>query len=172
MHIIIDGYNLIRQSDSLRSFERISLENGRRELTRRASLYKKSMGHKITIVFDGWMDGSPTGDRDRKWGIDIIYSKKGERADEVIKRMAKKGGDEIVVVTSDRNIADSISKSDGVAITSPEFEIKMNRVSYCDYTPPDDEDQSDKESRGTKKKGPSRKISKKRRAALKRTRKL
>ena len=30
MHIIVDGYNLIRQSDSLRGHERQSLEAGRK----------------------------------------------------------------------------------------------------------------------------------------------
>ncbi len=29
MHIIIDGYNLIRQSDRLRKAERLALEEGR-----------------------------------------------------------------------------------------------------------------------------------------------
>ncbi|MBE9547051.1 MAG: NYN domain-containing protein [Proteobacteria bacterium] len=172
MHVIIDGYNLIRQSDSLRHFERISLENGRKELIRKVSLYKKSRGHKITIVFDGWASGSPIEERDREEGIDIIYSRKGEKADEVIKRMVKSSGEEIVVVTSDRGITDSISRNGGVAISSPEFEIKMDEMRHYDDTPPDDEDQYITVSRGTKKKGPSRKISRKKRGTLKRTGKL
>jgi len=172
MHIIIDGYNLIRQSDSLRRFERISLENGRRELIRRISLYKKAKGHRITIVFDGWVNGSLMEERDREEGIDIIYSRRGEKADEVIKRMAKNGEEEIVVVTSDRSIADSVSRNGGVAIASPEFEVKMEGMSRDDYHPSDGEEQYGEMSGGTKKKGPSRRISKKERAVLKRTRKL
>ncbi len=172
MHIIIDGYNLIRQSDVLKDFERVSLENGRKELIRRVALYKKSRGHKITIVFDGWVSGPPTEERDREGGINIIYSRKGEKADEVIKRMAKTSGEEIVVVTSDREITDSISRSGGVAIPSPEFEVKMEGMPHYEHTPPDDKDQYDKVFKGTKKKGPSRKISRKKRGILKRTRKL
>jgi len=172
MHIIIDGYNLIRQSDSLRRFERISLESGRKELIRRISLYKRAKGHRVTIVFDGWMNGSLMEERDREEGIDIIYSRKGEKADEVIKRMANNGEEEIVVVTTDRGIADSVSRSGGVAISSPEFEVKMEGMSQYDRTPSDDEEQYGKISMGTKKKGPSRKISRKERAVLKRTRKL
>jgi len=172
MHIIIDGYNLIKQSDSLRVLDRISLENGRVELIRRISLYKKSRGHKITIVFDGWMNGSIIEERDRKEGIDIIYSKKGEKADEVIKRMAKKKGGEVVVVTSDRDIANSIGRSGCVAISSPEFEIRMNGMFRYECPDPDDEDPLNEGSGRTGKKGPSRKISKKKRAALERIKKL
>ncbi|MDO9529028.1 MAG: NYN domain-containing protein [Syntrophales bacterium] len=172
MHIIIDGYNLIRQSDSLGRFESISLESGRNELIRRVLLYKKSRGHRITIVFDGWASDPLTEERDREGGIDIIYSRKGEKADEVIKRMAKKGEEEIVVVTSDRSIADSISRSCGVAISSPEFEAKMERTSEYDFAPSDSADQHSCIFLGTHKKGPSRRISRKERAVLKRTKKL
>ncbi len=172
MHIIIDGYNLIKQSDSLRGFDRISLEDGRMELIRRISLYKKSRGHKITIVFDGWMNGSIIEERNRKEGIDIIYSKKGEKADEVIKRMAKKKEEEVVVVTSDRDIAGSVSRSGCVAISSPEFEVRMDGMFRYECLDPEDEESLNEVSGGTRKKGPSRKIPKKKRAALERIKKL
>jgi predicted RNA-binding protein with PIN domain len=172
MHIIIDGYNLIRQSISLGRFESFSLQSGRNELIRRSSLYKKSRGHRITIVFDGWASDPLMEERDREGGIDIIYSRKGEKADEVIKRMVKEREEEIVVVTSDRNIADSISRNGGVAISSPEFEAKLERLSEYNLPPSDNDDQHSGISLGTKKKGPSRRISKKQRAVLKRTRKL
>ncbi len=172
MHIIIDGYNLIRQSDSLGRFESISLESGRNELIRRVSLYKKTKGHRITIVFDGWASDPLMEERDREGGIDIIYSRKGEKADEVIKRMAKEGEEEIVVVTSDRKIADSISKTGGVAISSPGFEAKLEQVSEYGFPPSDSDDPHNSISLETRKKGPSRRISKKQRAVLKRTKKL
>jgi len=59
MHIIIDGYNLIRQSEALRRFDSFGLEAGRKELLRLLSLYRKSRGHRITVVLDGWMSGPP-----------------------------------------------------------------------------------------------------------------
>lgn len=172
MHIIIDGYNLIRQSDSLGRFERVSLESGRNELIRRVSLYKKTKGHRITVVFDGWASDPLMEERDREGGIDIIYSRKGEKADEVIKRMAKEGEEEIVVVTSDRKIADSISKTGGVAISSQGFEAKLERAFEYDFPPSDSGDQHNSISLETRKRGPSRRISRKQRAVLKRTKKL
>jgi len=48
--ILIDGYNLIRQSDILRNYERQSLEAGRRALISKLIEYEKRRGHKITVV--------------------------------------------------------------------------------------------------------------------------
>lgn len=175
MKIIIDGYNLIRQSESLRRFEKFSLEEGRRELIRRLSLFKKLRGHTVTVVFDGWMHGSAKEERHHEGGITVIYSKRGEKADEVIKRLAMKGGSAITVVTSDRNIADYISRGGGVAIASPEFEDRMqivetdNSISErTEYS----EEVSGRNGTSRKKKGPSRRLPKKQRRAAARLRKL
>jgi len=81
MHIIVDGYNLIRQSDTFRQSERKSLEEGRNALIRSLAGYRKLRGHRITVVFDGWVGGSPLEERDRALGVEIIYSRLGEKAD-------------------------------------------------------------------------------------------
>ena len=79
MHIIVDGYNLIRQSDALRQYERISLEEGRRALVRSLADYRKLRGHRITVVFDGWEGGSPQEERDlRRRGGDHLFPPRGE----------------------------------------------------------------------------------------------
>ena len=107
MHIVIDGYNLIRQSDQLRSLDRRSLEEGRNALIRFLTPYKKGRRHAITVVFDAWDGGGPLEERDRQAGIDVIYSRRGKKADDVIKEMVSKGrGEETLVVTSDRDVAD------------------------------------------------------------------
>ena len=173
MHIIIDGYNLIRQSDTLRRFERFSLEEGRNQLIRRLVEYKKNRGYKITVVFDGWIDGSFREEHLREGGIGIIYSRQGEKADEVIKRLTEKGGSETVVVTSDRAVADAAVKSGGVAISSPEFEMKM-AIEQMDCTLLDDALEDDDASRtlSTKKKGPARRLSKRKRVTRRTLKKL
>jgi predicted RNA-binding protein with PIN domain len=173
--IIIDGYNLIRQSESLRSFERFSLEEGRKELIRRLSLFKRRRGHTVIVVFDGWRTGSAREERHNEGGITVIYSKRGEKADEVIKRLAMKGGSALTVVTSDRNIADFISRRGGVAIASPEFEDRIPIVE-TDNSFSERMEYSEEmiEGNGTsrKKKGPSRRLPKKQRRAAARLRKL
>jgi uncharacterized protein len=178
MHIIIDGYNLIRQSDELRRHERISLEEGRKALISTISLYKKEKGHKTTVVFDGWQGGPFEEERDKSSGIDIIYSRKGEKADEVIKRMVQERAEEIVVVTSDRDIADFVSRRGGTAISSQEFDELMRKartatIIHTRYA----EERLDKEedvasTGGMKKKGPSRRLSRRKKSAMERIRKL
>ena len=164
MHIIIDGYNLIRQSDVLRLHERQGLEAGRKALVHLMAGYRKARGHRITIVFDGWLGGPPQEERDREAGIDIIYSRRGEKADEVIKRLARQHADETLVVTSDRPVMDAAIRAGVTAVASREFEARIRESrsappAQSPATPDKDHDDDNASSRGTKKKGPSRKAS-------------
>jgi len=75
MHIIIDGYNLIRASADLKRRERQSLEEGRRALIAFLTPYRAQSGHRITIIFDGWKDGAPgTGTRPGRGDDDPLFS--------------------------------------------------------------------------------------------------
>ena len=177
MHIIIDGYNLIRQSAALRRYERFSLEEGRKALIRFTALYKRRKGHKMTVVFDGWEGGPAEEERDRQEGIDIVYSRRGEKADDVIKRMVQHRGEECVVVSSDRDIADFVSRRGGTAVSSQDFEALIDKVKdrMSDTQPRSDEgyDKDEDDVReGVKRKGPSRRLSRKKKAAIVKLRKL
>ena len=88
IHIIIDGYNLIRQSPELAELDRLDLQSGREAPGDLLAAYKKLKPHKITVVFDGSAEPSLYGSRDRAKGIAIRYSHGGESADDVIRRMA------------------------------------------------------------------------------------
>jgi uncharacterized protein len=125
MHIIIDGYNLIRQSDSLRHHEKKSLEAGRRALILRLAEYRRKKGHRITVVFDGWENGSALEERDRQENIGIIFSRRGEKADDVIKRLAHNSSEETITVSSDREISSYVTRHGKTALSSPEFETLM-----------------------------------------------
>jgi uncharacterized protein len=176
LHIIIDGYNFIRQSDTLRLFERASLERGRAELIRRLSNYKRARGHRLTVVFDGWAAGPAEEERDRAGGVNIVFSRRKETADEVIKRMVRQSGEEIVVVTSDRGLKDATERSGVTVIPSPDFEIRLASVAAgalpSGTLDGKDEDNSHFPRSGTKKKGPSKRVSKKKREDMTRARKL
>ncbi|MBU4288844.1 MAG: NYN domain-containing protein, partial [Proteobacteria bacterium] len=53
LHIIIDGYNLIRQSTTLSDLDRQDIQLGREALLNMLAAYKKIKRHRITVVFDG-----------------------------------------------------------------------------------------------------------------------
>lgn len=163
MHIIIDGYNLIRQSDHLRSVDRRSLEAGRNALIQFLAPYRRGRGHAMTVVFDAWDGGGPREERDRQAGIDIVYSRRGRKADDVIKEMVeKRTGTETLVVTSDRDIADYAVRRSATAVSSPEFERAVLRFYERMAFPSASEEMDENEERGgkgTRKKGPSRRVS-------------
>jgi predicted RNA-binding protein with PIN domain len=173
MHIIIDGYNLIRQSDLLRRYERQSLQAGRQALINCLINYKSNKGHKITVVFDGWENGEASEERDRQGNINIIYSRRGEKADEVIKRVADKSSEETIVVSSDREIVSHVTRRGITALSSIEFEMLM-RKSIIESSNPhsyslEDDDENDRKS---KKKGPARRLPRVQRHAQTKIKKL
>ena len=160
MNILIDGYNLIRQSDTLRRYELQSLEAGRNALIASLSGYMKRKGHKITVVFDGWENGSAMEERDYCSGIHIIYSSRGEKADEVIKRLTAQADEELIVVSSDREISSFAIRRGKTAISSPQFEmimtktIKEPQISELENAKEDENDNN----RNLKKKGPAHRL--------------
>ena len=88
LHIIIDGYNMIRQSPALSTIERQDLQLGREALVDSVAEYKRIKKHKITIVFDGTRAHLLSNRHDTIKGIMIKFSNPGETADTEIKRIA------------------------------------------------------------------------------------
>jgi len=169
MHLIIDGYNLLHVGRSLTSMTAFELEGRRDRLIEQLSSYRHARPCDITVVFDGWQGGWISEKKERRKGIDVIFSRLGERADEVVKRLAKEKGTGAVVVTSDREIASYAGKLAVAVIPSEVFRERLERsVSQGDKGIARDGEEETR--RGEKKKGPSRRLSKKerrRQAALK-----
>ena len=156
MLILIDGYNLIKQSDNLRRYERKSLEAGRNALITKLVEYEKKKSHRIIVVFDGRKSGSPDEGRDREGRINIIYSRYGERADDVIKRLAAQAVGDIIVVSSDREISSYATSLGKTPLTSPEFEMIMNKVIYSSPERIKPAQKVEINERQKKKKGPAK----------------
>ena len=182
MHIVIDGYNFIQQSASLCSFNRFSLEEGRKALFRFLMPYKKSRNHSITIVFDAWDSGNPFEERDSRHGMEIIYSRRGRKADDVIKELVDtKREKEILVVTSDREVAHYAVCRNATAVSSQEFEqtvfriLTVKQANDCSLPVHEKENEEDDDHhpwRGGNKKGPSHKPSRRKRRFLNSVKKL
>lgn len=174
MHIYIDGYNLIRQSVRLRRFERHSLEAGRDALIDWLVLYKSRKDHRITVVFDGWVSGSAREERDCRAGIFIIYSPKGIKADEVLKRIIASSDEEILVVSSDREIASYAVRRGKAALSSPEFEsiVEKQLAAPSDEEGERKDEEDEDDGRPTPKKGPSRRLSRAQKQTRSKIRKL
>ena len=105
IHILIDGYNLIRKYPPLARAEKADFSKGREKLLEWLSQYRRKIANPITVIFDGGQGGDPNEGRDIYKGIKIRFSPLGRSADDIIKQVVKKEGDKILVVTSDQELA-------------------------------------------------------------------
>jgi len=173
IHIIIDGYNLIRQSGRLSRKDREDIQLGRDALIDRLVAYKRMRGHRITIVFDGGNAPNYSQHRDRVRGIEIVYSRSGETADTIIQRMAAQEREKALMVSSDREVVDYAAGRGCATVSSPEFEEKMEMALLMDEK---GLNEADGDSGGwkptTRKKGPRRRLPKRQRQNRRKLRKL
>lgn len=171
VHLIIDGYNLIRQTPELAREERIDLQNGREALLQWLAAYRHYKPHPITVVFDGWWQGDWQGGRDHFQGIEVIYSRQGEKADEVIKRLARREGPRALIISSDRELQTYAAQVGATAISAREFSRRLEAALIM-AAGEDDWDLEDEGYRGPGKKGPARRLPKKLRQWRRRSRKI
>ena len=171
IHIIIDGYNLIRQSKRLSVLDLQDIQLGRDTLVDMLAAYKRVKSHRITVVFDGTTPPSFSQQRDRHKGISIIFSHTGESADTVIKKMARKERQRALVVSSDQDIVQSAMASGAATVSAIDFENKLTMSMDMDGLQFDRDDYIGWQPT-TKKKGPSRRLSKRQRKNSAKIRKL
>ena len=171
IHIIIDGYNLIRQSGFLSVFDRRDIQDGREALIDMLTAYKKIKGHQVTVVFDGADAPGFSQTRDLIKGIRVRFSRSGESADDAIKKMASKEREKALIVSSDLDVVDFAALKGCATISSPMFEEKIAMAAYMDSKGIDQEDQSGWIP-STKKKGTSKRMSKKKRRSRVKIQKL
>ncbi len=125
MWIIVDGYNVIRQWPELAMLDRGDLQSGREALLHELQVYRRTKGHRITVVFDGRERGGFSEASESAGGIAVRYSKRGETADLVIDRLAAEGGEGAVVVSSDREVVAAARRHGAAWLSAAEF---MTRV--------------------------------------------
>jgi len=118
-HIIIDGYNLIGTAHG-------NLEQARSLLIKDLQDYSKAKAHEITLVFDGWKDGGKDETKIKTGSLTTIYSRLGETADSVIKRIINNMTAPWIVVSSDREVSDYASRKECAAVSSEEFDAKLS----------------------------------------------
>ncbi|MBM4294218.1 MAG: hypothetical protein FJ126_04850 [Deltaproteobacteria bacterium] len=168
LHLIVDGYNVIRQVAGLQAMDARDLEAGRGALLEMLAAYRKTRpAHKVTVVFDGWQGGELQESRDRYLGLIVVYSRRGERADEVIKRLLGREGRRAVVVSSDRELQTCARDAGAAWVAAAQFARQYLEgagdspgENEADISPP------------SGKKGPARRLPKQERRRRQRLKKL
>jgi predicted RNA-binding protein with PIN domain len=162
IHIIIDGYNLIRQSNTFSVIDRQDIQLGREALLDTLIAYQKIKRHMITVVFDGTNAPPFSHRKNQVQGIQVKYSRSGEVADTVIKRMVNREKEKALVVSSDLDIVNFAAAKGAATISSSEFEEIISQALYMEIKGVEFKDESGW-APTTKKKGPSKRLPKRKR---------
>jgi predicted RNA-binding protein with PIN domain len=126
LHLIIDGYNLLAQTGRIGAGTSLHSEMAREALLRDLAAYRQRKSHVITVVFDGWQQGWGTEQREHRLGLQIIFSRRGEKADQVIQRLTTEFGSACAVVSSDREIIDFARAQGAFVMKAQEFVGKLH----------------------------------------------
>jgi predicted RNA-binding protein with PIN domain len=112
------------------------------------------------------------GHRELSKGIRVVFSRPGEKADDVLKRMAAEDRGGILIVTSDRDVASFAEKKGAAVVSVDEFGMKLEMTRFYSTKGGEGEDPLRRSAIAPDKKGPSRRLPKSRRKALAAAKKL
>ncbi|MCS6897091.1 MAG: NYN domain-containing protein [Nitrospira sp.] len=159
-YLIIDGYNLL---GAMRGWSE-KLESAREDLLEMLAAYRHRKRYDITVVFDGWQHDRPVEQHDRYGGVQVVYSKRGEKADQVIQRLVRHYGPDCALVTSDREIIRVAHVHGAFVLEAREFAAKLQgTLSGVGGPMPHkelDSGDDDRPGRGSTKRGNPRKLPK------------
>lgn len=166
MKILIDGYNLLNMF-AVSSKKEGCLEQ-REYLIKALDIYRRVKRHQVILCFDAYQGVSLEDRKEKTLGVKVVYTGRGKTCDEYIKEYVKKSLREgkldpqkLVVVTSDREIVDSVQRSGIETIPSNEFSEYLEASMMLETKGGVDEEDDIEWDRTTKKKGPSKRLSKK-----------
>lgn len=166
MHLVIDGYNLIRRSPELTRAE--ARGQGREALTAALKLYRQAKKHRVTVVLDG--GANPLGERGSLNGVPLVYSGVDRTADDVIAALAAEHGDGVTVITDDQELAGRCEAHGAPVVGSGEFGDILLMAAWGMEGPLESDDEGWDFT--TRKKGPSKREPKAKRKTSKRIKQL
>jgi len=123
VRILVDGYSLLHSWPELaRGRPRYSAA-ARDELIARLTLYQDAVGTPITIFFDGNSGPSGTARASSRSEVEVLYSKAGQTADQLIERAAHRFGPygEVLAVTDDHAERETVMSLGGMASSCLNF---------------------------------------------------
>jgi predicted RNA-binding protein with PIN domain len=123
VRILVDGYSLLHNCPELALGKPRHSAAARDELVRVLRQYCDAIGTPITVIFDG--SGAPPGTpkNESSPDLEILYSKAGQTADDVIERVAHRiqPYGEVLVVTDDFAERDTVLSLGGMASSCLNF---------------------------------------------------
>jgi predicted RNA-binding protein with PIN domain len=123
VHLIVDGYNVTKTG-----YAELSLSDQRDRLVHQLAVLAARTGAEVTLVFDG--AGVVAVPAAAPRGVRVLFSDPGVLADDVIRALvtAEPEGRPVVVVTSDRAVADSVRRRGAHPVPSAVLLSRLGRV--------------------------------------------
>jgi hypothetical protein len=117
VRILVDGYSLLHNWPELAPGKPRHSAAARDELIRILTLYRDAIGIPLTIVFDGANAPAGTPRPVSTSEMEVLYSRAGQTADDIIERVAFRMRDygEVLAVTDDYAERDTVLSLDGLA---------------------------------------------------------
>ena len=123
VRILVDGYSLLHNWPELAPGQPRHSAAAREELVHILTQYHDTVGTPITVVFDGGgaPPGTPKLPSTRE--VEILYSKAGQTADDIIERVAHRLSryGEVLAVTEDYAERDTVLAVGGMASNCANF---------------------------------------------------
>jgi predicted RNA-binding protein with PIN domain len=122
-HLIVDGYNVTKTG-----YPDLSLERQRNRLIGGLQALAARSGAEVTCCFDGATVAGRVPSMTGR-GVRVLFSKPGEIADELIRRLvrAEPAGRPLVVVSSDREVADGVRRAGARTVTAAALVRRLGR---------------------------------------------
>ncbi|MGO8682398.1 MAG: NYN domain-containing protein [Limisphaerales bacterium] len=131
--ILVDGYSLLHNWPDLAPGQPRHSERARAELIYFLTRYQDVSGEPITIFFDG--SGAPPDvpKHEPGPGLEVLFSKAGQTADQMIERAAHRFQPygEVLVVTDDRAVRNMVSGSGGSVASCANF-VRMVEIALTE----------------------------------------
>ena len=123
VRILVDGYSLLHNWPELAPGQPRHSATARNELIQRLTLYQDAVGTPITIFFDGGgaLSGTPAALSSPE--VEVLYSRAGQTADQMIERAAHRFAayGEVLAVTDDNAERETVISVGGMASSCLNF---------------------------------------------------
>ncbi|MEC8989219.1 MAG: NYN domain-containing protein [Verrucomicrobiota bacterium] len=129
VRVLVDGYSLLHHWPELAPGRARHSFHARDALVAALTQYQDSSGTPVTLIFDG--GGAPPDtpkNETAKDGIEVLFSKKGQTADQIIERVAHlmKPYGEVLAVTNDYAERETVISLGGSACSCENFLDMLN----------------------------------------------
>lgn len=128
--LIVDGYNIIGAWPYLRQLKNKDLQQAREKLISKMAEYKAYSGFRVIVVFDAQLQ-KEVEKQEIKHGVEIIYTRHKETADEKIEKLAielTNKRTQVHVATSDFTEQWQVFGQGALRISARELLIEMDHV--------------------------------------------